>query len=281
MHIEDHFVHSFDQTKIHIQVRENSLTQWLIVLHGLGEYASRHQYFQKMFSHQYNLVYVDLRGHGQSEGRRGWIGSFDHYLKDLDAVFCYLHSHYKISRFSLYGHSLGALIVCKWLQLNFQTESSYPERVFLSSPPLKLKKTLSLWSWFWPRKVNKLVSQFSPEIPLSLILKFFKLSHDGRVLPAFLEDQKNLKKIHPYLLQEVYQQAHEISCQALRVRCPLAVALGEDDFLLDAKNIVKYFAEFAPNARILLVPQAYHELSFEVERFKRPFFEFLTSSLSS
>ena len=59
---------------------------------------------------------LDLRGHGRSQGRRGHVGSFDRLLSDLDRFRRRTGNGGPASPTILLGHSLGGLIVGRYVQ---------------------------------------------------------------------------------------------------------------------------------------------------------------------
>ena len=57
----------------------------LLVLHGLGEHSGRYlQLGASMVDHEISTFALDLRGHGVSEGRRGYVARFEMFLQDVD-----------------------------------------------------------------------------------------------------------------------------------------------------------------------------------------------------
>ena len=62
-------------------------TAVIAVVHGYGDHGGRYAWFgEDMAARGYAVYVYDLRGHGQSSGRRGQVKRFDDYLDDT-AVF--------------------------------------------------------------------------------------------------------------------------------------------------------------------------------------------------
>src|SRR5947209_9218665 len=60
----------------------------LLIVHGLSEHSARYLHVGGFFhARGYNVLAFDLRGHGRSEGRRGWVGRYADLGTDLEAVF--------------------------------------------------------------------------------------------------------------------------------------------------------------------------------------------------
>src|SRR4051812_22270476 len=64
----------------------------LIVSHGLGEHSGCYDEFATTLAATPGLVDVlsfDYRGHGQSPGKRGVIGSYNEFVRDLEAAIAW------------------------------------------------------------------------------------------------------------------------------------------------------------------------------------------------
>src|SRR6187200_2251029 len=124
---------SFDGTPLKCLIRETGSSQWLIVTHGLGEHLGRHQFMLKLFSQNFNIAIYDLRGHGRSGGKRATVGEFREFALDLESVILYLKKEFSMKVHTLFGHSMGGLVVSDYMQ-NVVKDENYPSCVFLSSP---------------------------------------------------------------------------------------------------------------------------------------------------
>ena len=125
-----------DGIKLKLSLMEAGHSKWLIVTHGLGEHRQRYQFIYELFSQHFNICTYDLRGHGESTGKRAYIKDFNEFTRDLDQVLDFLELNYTMEKFSLFGHSMGGLITASFIQQNHKSKR-YPEKVFLSSPAAK------------------------------------------------------------------------------------------------------------------------------------------------
>ncbi len=268
-----------DGLKLKALVKENGASSWLVVTHGMGEHLGRHLYFLKMFPQQYNLLLWDLRGHGRSEGQRANVAHFSDYRRDLQAVLDYLRREFNMKNFSLHGHSLGALITADWLQ-NMATPECYPQKVFLSSPPVGAPGIKGPLFGNAPALVLKALADIPVTVPLGGMLDLSKLSHDGRVLQAYLADELVSQKNHSHLFFETLKTAREVFSRPLRAHCPLSVAIGTGDGIVNPGMAKRYFTQVEKNAKLLVVDGGYHELHNEVEKYRAPFMDFLQKTFT-
>src|SRR3989338_4773426 len=141
-------------TQFNASIIENGSPVWIIVTHGVGEHLKRHEYFSKIFSQYFNLCFYDLRGHGLSDGKKAYVNDFREYIWDLEALIEYLQKEYGMKRFILFGHSMGALITANYIQTN-ANKNFYPEKVFLSAPPVATGGALGEFFRYAPQKLTK------------------------------------------------------------------------------------------------------------------------------
>jgi acylglycerol lipase len=269
---------SFDGTVLKCLIRETGNSKWLIVTHGLGEHLERHEYILKLFAQSYNIAIYDLRGHGRSGGKRAYVENFTDYLKDLQGIIDFLKKDFSMTSYTLFGHSMGGLITAGYLQ-NMAPKDFYPEKVFLSAPAngaagaggVVLASTPNLFF----EALRKL-----PSVPVAGVLDLKKLSHDGRIYENYMKDELNQLKVHTKLYVEIVKYANNVFSRPLRADCPLYCAVGTGDVLVNPKLMIDYFHSMEKNATIKVFDGGYHELHNEVEKYRRPYLNYLRQSLT-
>lgn len=278
MQYENRVITSFDGTKLNALVKENGARDWLIVTHGVGEHLERHQHLLKLFPQRINIFLYDLRGHGLSEGEKGHIEDFTLYRKDLSSVIDYLRKEFSMKDYLLFGHSMGGLITCDFIQ-NEDLEKREPRKIILSSPaigaagvmgPVVARLPLSLFTWLKP-----LPNHFH----FGGVLDLTKLSHDSRVYENYINDEKVLTKLSLGLYLEILKAIRRVFSRPLRSKCPLAVVVGSEDKLVHPKICQSYFEKQEKSALVKVIEGGYHELHNEIERYKKPYVEFLKQEI--
>lgn len=269
---------SFDGTPLKCLVRENGTTQWLIVSHGLGEHLGRHEYMLKLFSQNFNIAIYDLRGHGKSGGRPAYVEDFRDYFQDLDVVIEYLRKEFNLKKYVLMGHSMGALVTAGFMQ-NVVKSDQYPEKVFLSSPVVGAPGLMGPLVAGAPTMLLDAICK-TPTVPLGGVLNLRKLSHDSRIYDAYVKDEFTHKKIQTKLLFEILRLSREVFSRPLRIECELFVAVGTGDGIINSSLAVNYFREVEKSAQMKVFEGAFHELHNEVDKWRRPYIQFLRESLT-
>ena len=83
----------------------------LIIAHGVAEHSGRYKNVAAYFaSRGYAVCSFDYRGHGKSEGVRGYVEKFSHYQDDLQTFFQIVRNLYPGKKVFMLGHSMGALV---------------------------------------------------------------------------------------------------------------------------------------------------------------------------
>jgi alpha-beta hydrolase superfamily lysophospholipase len=267
-----------DGTTIHADIVENGSPVWLVMTHGLGEHSERHFYLHKLFSQYFNICIYDLRGHGKSEGKRTHINSFKDYTHDLGEVVEFLQESYSLNRYVLMGHSMGALVTASYMQ-NEVKEDCYPEKVFLSAPPVAGKGMLGKAFSLAPVKFLQGLKNLPLTMPISGLLDLSKLSHDPRVYEVYITDELNSLKVHTKLFLELLAEARDVFSRPLRIKCDSYCAVGTHDGLVEAKSVIEYFECIEKSTKLFKVDGGYHELHNEIEKYKGPYLQFLKNSL--
>jgi acylglycerol lipase len=269
---------SFDGTPLKCLIRETGSHKWLIVTHGLGEHLGRHEFFLKLFSQNFNIAIYDLRGHGRSGGKKAWVEHFGDFAKDLDAVIQYFKKNFGLKDYVLFGHSMGGLIVSDYMQ-NHVKEDLYPEKVFLSSPAVAAPGLMGPVFSNAPKFILESLTKL-PTLPVAKVLDLRKLSHDSRVYESYIKDEYTQLKIHTKLYLEVTKASRDVFSRPLRIKCPLFCAIGTEDALVHPGLMIKYFTEIEKNAQLNVFEGGYHELHNEIEKFKKPYLNYLRQSLT-
>lgn len=267
-----------DGLNLKAYIIENGSPEWLVITHGLGEHAGRHEYSVKLLSQYFNICLYDLRGHGSSGGKRAYVSEFSDYCKDLDEVLDYLENTFNMKKFNLFGHSLGGLITASYMQNHIKSER-YPKKVFLSAPASGGAGALGSVFKAAPLKVMSVLSSLKPSVKLKGMLDINKLSHDPRIAEYYEADKDCILAIPTKTFLTILYEARKVFSRPLRVDCELYCAVGSDDQIVDSNTTIEYFKNIEKNAQLKVIEGAYHEMHNEIDKYQVPYINFLKQAI--
>lgn len=227
------------------------------IIHGYGEHSGRYRDFSAwLSSHGWLVAACDLPGHGRSPGRRGYIRSFSDYLAAVDALLAEVH---RAAPVFLLGHSLGGLIVVRYLEQGPQAVSG----LILSSPFFGLAMPVPAWK----RVLALMLSRLWPAASLPSGIKPEELSHDPKVVEAYREDPL----VHRIATARWFAEVSAAQAAALReasqIRVPVLIIQGEEDRLTEVAATRRFAARCrAPDLTFRLYGGLYHETLNELGR---------------
>ena len=242
----------------------------------------------------YDSVIIDHRGQGLSQRLtsnrlQGHVEEFDHYAQDLKQLLSQVlpkkYPQHQLNAFML-AHSMGGAIALRYLQL-------YPNNIkalSLSSPmiaitsggtPKWLAKSLintgnminhwlsgTPWYFFGQTDVN--TSSFSEN----------RLMHSA---PRF-ERFQTLYQKHPELnlggvtfnwLAQAMNTTDKLFNDLNKLSLPILLMQAGDEHIIDniaqnnfCEQLNKFSASSCPENKPLIIPGAYHELLFELDKFR-------------
>lgn len=172
---------SSDGTKLVAQCWAPSLgapKAQVLIVHGYFEHAVRYRELaHALAAGGIGSVAIDLRGHGQSGGQRGFCKSFDEYLDDVLATWSLLDAP---KRFII-AHSFGGLVA---LDLLSRRMVAGLDGVVLSNPFLHTTTPPPAATLF----VGKLAGKLVPRLSLPAGVDAGGISHDPQMVQAYQRD---------------------------------------------------------------------------------------------
>jgi alpha-beta hydrolase superfamily lysophospholipase len=250
---------SADGLQLHYQERViPGARAQILVVHGLAEHCGRYEAFGQFFAgHGIGVSIMDLRGHGESEGRRVWVPSFESFLADLDLFLEHVQRHGK--PVVLVGHSLGGLIALRF------AENRQPPLAGLVLSGAALKSGITP-----PRPVVWLLRQLnrvSSATPLPGLVKPSQVSRDPEVVRRYEADPRVPKHLTTGLGVAAMEAAPLALRDTHRVDSPTLVLHGGDDSIADPAGSRELHAGLGVQDKQLNVyPGLFHEIFNEPER---------------
>src|SRR5258706_1011206 len=151
------------------------------VVHGLGEHAGRYARFAEgMAEHGMSTFALDLRGHGESDGQRGYIDSWSQWTDDVSAFVSHVE-HLVGAEVVPVGHSFGGVALLSTVLAGKMPNS---KRFAVSSPALKLR----LQAPAWKTAVAPFASKIVPRLAMDNEVDPAAVSRIPEVVTAYRND---------------------------------------------------------------------------------------------
>ncbi|HET9014551.1 MAG TPA: alpha/beta hydrolase [Thermomicrobiaceae bacterium] len=231
----------------------------VIIVHGIGEHSGAYDsVVARLVPAGYALYGFDLRGHGRSPGRRGFIRSWDDYRQDLAALARLVEAERPGARRFLLGHSMGGVIALDYAL-------RYPDGLagVAAIAPAIGELGVSPGRLLLARVLSRLWPTFS----LPTGLDSTTLSRDPRVVDAYRADPLVHNRGTARLGTEFGETIAWVQAHAADLRVPLLIQHGSADRLAVPDGSRRFVAQAGTADRELReYPDAYHQLHNDLDR---------------
>jgi alpha-beta hydrolase superfamily lysophospholipase len=227
-------------------------------VHGFKDHSNRFERWALRFvSEGIGVIAIDLRGHGHSEGKRGYAKNFNDYIRDVRLLRRKAEELYGNSFQILYGHSLGGNIVSNYLI----ARKIMPQAAVVTSPWFTLALKPS-WIALVGAHIIRLIL---PNLMISSTLDAQYLSHDQKVVDDYGKDPLVHNLIRPKLFFEIEKNGILASTSIYKINVPMLVMHGSDDHITSFRQTKNFVRNAGPNTLFKEWPQGFHELHNEPE----------------
>lgn len=241
-------------------------------VHGFMDHSSRFtNWAGRLCNNGYGIAAIDLRGHGRSEGRRGYAADFSRYLQDIHTLCENTQLLFPDCAPVLYGHSLGGNLVTNYL-IN---EKPLPKAAVISSPWFTLTHKPSLAKYLMAGLMRYLL----PGVTVKSDLDPNGLSHDHEVVSLYNSDPLVHHSILPRLFFETEFYGKMASQSIYKINTPLLVMHGNADPITSFKQTAGFVRNAGSRTLFKEWPGAYHELHNEPN--EQEVFDFLLNWLNN
>ena len=232
------------------------------LVHGIGEHSGRYDHIgEGLNAAGYHLAAFDLRGHGLSEGKRGFSPSLNHLMDDIELFLSESQSQIGngYPKF-LYGHSLGANLV-----LNFGVRRK-PQisGVIAPGPSFALA--------FDPPKIKlflgKILAKLLPSFTMSNELDTTALARDEAVVKAYRDDVYVHDKISARLTMDILESGQYGLDHAQAWTLPLLLMHGTADRITSHKATQQFAEKGNGSIDLVLFDNYYHEIHNDIGKEK-------------
>lgn len=235
----------------------------LVVQHGFGEHSDRYKHIlEKLKDDDFNVYALDARGHGRSDGKRGHVDQFQHYVNDLMELIHIAQEEQKVKKVTLLGHSLGGVISLQYATEGFNQENL--QCLVLSSPAVKVKMDFEKEV---KKFVGEMLARFMPDTTIDANLDVNFLSHDVSEVEAYKNDKLVHGKISFQMGKNLFNLSKALYEKVSLLRIPLMLIHGEEDGIADVNGSRDIYRLLSTEKKIIKTyPGLFHELMNELPK---------------
>jgi len=230
----------------------------LLIAHGWAEHSGRYMNPVNYFVPRGYAVYApDHRGHGKSEGARGYVERFSDYLDDFKTFFDIVRSKHGNTKIYLVGHSMGGTLATAYA-VRHQDELA---GLILSGASLDLGSSLSSGLALLLIPFARILSVIAPGMGIR-VLDASAISRDKSVVDAYVNDPLVYRgKITSRFGAEMIKTLQQLPSQMPEIRLPILIMQGSADLLSNPEGSrILYERVGSGDKTLKLYDGFYHEI---------------------
>lgn len=262
------FFRGYDQTKLYLQKwdADNSCGT-ILITHGQAEHSDCYnrliEGFQKSsLGKNWSFLAWDMRGHGKSEGVRGYAKDVDEYVLDYHLFLeeCLRIESVKNKPVILLAHSMGGLV--QSCALREKSYNQFKAQV-LSSPLFGISQPVPGWKESGSEILNALL----PKVTLGNEISNEQLTRDPEVIKEYEQDTYRHGKISAGVFLGFKREFERIVTTAGSITLPTLIHISDNDPVVSTAQAKVFFDHLASTDKeIKIYPDGKHELYNDIIR---------------
>ena len=232
----------------------------VILVHGHGDHSGGlHNLSASLVGNNYAVYAFDLRGHGKSAGKRGFIRTWDEFRDDLHEFRKLVSLDQPELPLYIVGHSLGGLMT-----LDYTLDHSAGISGIIAISP-----AISYEVKPFEQLGITLMGKFKPDYSINKSRRIRLLKKNSALHAKYYSDRLRHNIVTPGLGSGLVQAISRLENQAQSITIPILLQYGLDDKITPPTKLNQFFLRVAAKDKLLYeYPLAKHRPFDEVGREK-------------
>jgi len=231
----------------------------ICLVHGFGEHCRRYDHLAEWFvSRGVAVIGFDMRGHGQSTGKRGDTPSYDVLLDDINGLLGQAQGQFGVEvPLFIYSHSMGGNLALNFL---FKEKSIFPiAGVITSGAWIELEMKVPSWKMALGKMVKSIAPSFSQGAGLDVNL----MSYDKQNIESYKSDPLIHDEISATLGLGAMEAGEWLVKNEHTTSVPVLMMHGEDDKITSPAATKKVAQNIKGDISLKIWPMTMHEIHNE------------------
>lgn len=238
----------------------------ILFVHGSGEHGERYRHVARFFNyHNFHCVSFDWRGHGRSDGERGFCPHLDAFFDDLNSIIKYIREtlEYK-QKLVLYAHGTGCNICIADL-FNPTPKIAKYDYIILSTPSICLKTRPHRIYFIGVRSLAKMAPHFRMPFEGNFANEY---SNDPVIVEKYRQDPLVHDRWPARTICMFIEVGYVAEKNSVTFRTPVLIQHGEKDQYTPINTLEKWYTERTrgDDKEFKKWPHGMHELHNDKER---------------
>ena len=228
----------------------------VFLVHGLGEHSGRYDRLAAFLnSAGYDLLSFDLRGHGQSQGKRGHTPSYTSLMDDIDHFI--LQSNCRTNVKFIYGHSLGGNLVLNYIL----RKKPKLDGVIATGPLLRTTHRVNGFML----AIGQIMNHIWPTLTMPNNINPKSLSHNNDEVNTYSKDILVHNRVSVRLGIDMLKAGEWALDHADEFPLPLLLMHGKADQVTSPLASQQFAEKMQKQCTLKLWPDFFHEIHNEID----------------